>query len=131
MGSQRSSGEHERRRHPRLQTGYRAEVTSGLGARQQAVLYNLSEGGCGLALRGALPPFTVVGVRCNIAGVGLHFQGRIAWQRAQANGTVCGIAIEDFASDADAVFHGVVLGWLIRPHARLGSTSRQAGESSR
>jgi hypothetical protein len=75
----------------------------------QGVLRDLSAGGCGLHLDRHIPPGTKIEVRCDISGLGLKIRGQVVWTEAAAGGVLHGVVLTGFASEEDALFHGLYL----------------------
>jgi len=104
-----------RQREPRYPTRHRVEGASLDGRLEtQGVLRDLSAGGCALHLDRHIPPGTKIEAVCDISGLGLKIRGEVVWAEAAAEGVLHGVVLTGFASEEDALFHGLYVKRLAR-----------------
>jgi len=105
----------DRRRAPRYPTRHRVQGESLDGQFSiRGILDDLSAHGCALHLNTYVPPGTMIDARCDINGVGLRFRGKVVWAERTGSGALQGVALGDFPSEADALFHRLYVGRLAR-----------------
>jgi hypothetical protein len=56
----------------------------------------------------------MIDARCDINGVGLRFRGKVVWAEQTGSGALQGVALADFPSEEDALFHRLYVGRLAR-----------------
>jgi hypothetical protein len=109
----------DRRRSPRYPTRHRVRGEA-LDERisLQGVLDDLSASGCALRLNAYVVPGTMIEAQCDIGGIGLRMRGRVVWAEQTGTGVLLGVAVTEFASDEDALFHRLYLNRLARNASR-------------